>query len=59
MIRVVPPPTAGLVQRLRLRAERIVARHRQSVSRGQRGHGHGWHSATALWPEFTDNPKGN
>ena len=43
-----------LVQRLRARAERLVAvralslRRRRSFSSGE-----DWHSATALWPEFT------
>ena len=42
-----------LVQRLRARAERLVAVRALSLRRRRRSAGEDWHSATALWPEFT------
>lgn len=44
-----------LVQRLRARAERLVA-GRTATRRGQRAD---WHSAAALWPDlFGDDARG-
>jgi hypothetical protein len=45
--------TARLVQRLRVRTERIVAARAAALRRSRRSSGGDWHSATALWPEFT------
>jgi hypothetical protein len=45
-------PAARLVQRLRARAERLVIARAASLRR-RRSPGEDWHSATALWPEFT------
>lgn len=54
MIRATPAE-AGLLQRLRLRAGRMVAeRLRQSGRRKRRGRDE-WHSPAALWPDFTDD----
>jgi hypothetical protein len=46
-------PTAGLLQRLRARAERLVAARAASLRRNRQFSGEDWHSASALWPEFT------
>jgi hypothetical protein len=54
MIRAIPPGE-GLLQRLRLRAERIAARHLQGVRRRRRRKTRTWHSPAALWPDFTDD----
>ncbi len=54
MIRV-SAPAAGLVQRLRRRAQRLADRHLRAARRRKRS---GWHSAAALWPDFVDdNPR--
>jgi len=59
MIRITPPG-AGLVQRLRGRADRIAAARAAAVSRNlrraprsdPRSSGPDWRSATDLWPDF-------
>ena len=45
-------PTAGLLQRLRARAERLVIGRADSLRRQGRP-GVNWRSASDLWPDFT------
>ena len=51
MIRV-KAEAATLVQRLRARAARLAA-NRVAARRRRKSD---WHSATALWPDFTGDP---
>lgn len=54
MIRVTAA-SAGLVLRLRRRAQRLADRHLRAARRRKRT---GWHSPEALWPDFVDdNPR--
>ena len=42
-----------LVQGLRARAERLAMQHAAATRRDRRKGGVDWHSASALWPDFT------
>lgn len=52
MIRVTAQ-SAALVQRLRERATRLAAAYAASRVRRARRRRADWHSASALWPDFT------
>jgi hypothetical protein len=45
-----------LVQRLRARAERMLAGRAAAKAREHRRQGAEWRSAAALWPDFTGDP---
>ncbi|WP_156318293.1 hypothetical protein [Porphyrobacter sp. AAP60] len=44
-----------LVLRLRAAAERMAGRHAAATRHDRRRGGVDWHSASALWPGFTDD----
>lgn len=51
---VLASQSAALVQRLRARAARLAASHAAARSPSRSGRAPtDWHSATALWPDFT------
>lgn len=56
MIRVTAP-SAALVQRLRDHAARLAAGYAAARGRRTARRRADWHSATALWPDFTGDSR--